>query len=108
LRAKSPLAGRFVAAELNVEGLAPPVETVMGALLSRIIGGAANKAFQPMNVNFGLMPLPRSAQGRWIRGKPIYRATTRAIRRLAGGCALRASGNLANFHVIGSIIFGKS
>jgi methylenetetrahydrofolate--tRNA-(uracil-5-)-methyltransferase len=30
----------------------------MGALLSHITGGADAETFQPMNVNFGLMPPP--------------------------------------------------
>src|SRR5689334_2863084 len=53
------LAARFAAAELRGEHLlSPPVETAMGALLSHITGGADAETFQPMNVNFGLMPPP--------------------------------------------------
>src|SRR5437870_6932664 len=51
------LAARFAAAEL--EGLSlspPPPETALGALLGHITGGADAETFQPMNVNFGLMP----------------------------------------------------
>lgn len=51
------LAARFAAAEQT--GLIlppPPVETAMGALLNHITGGADAKHYQPMNVNFGLMP----------------------------------------------------
>ncbi len=51
------LAARFSAAELRGETMAaPPVETAMGALLGHITGGADAETFQPMNVNFGLMP----------------------------------------------------
>jgi methylenetetrahydrofolate--tRNA-(uracil-5-)-methyltransferase len=51
------LAARFAAAELRGESLAPPpVETALGALLGHITGGADAETFQPMNVNFGLMP----------------------------------------------------
>ena len=51
------LAARFAAAELRGENLpAPPLETALGALLSHITGGANAETFQPMNVNFGLMP----------------------------------------------------
>jgi len=51
------LAARFAAAEHRGETLAPlPVETAMGALLGHITGGADAETFQPMNVNFGLMP----------------------------------------------------
>jgi methylenetetrahydrofolate--tRNA-(uracil-5-)-methyltransferase len=51
------LAARFAAAELRGKTLAPPpAETALGALLGHITGGADAATFQPMNVNFGLMP----------------------------------------------------
>jgi methylenetetrahydrofolate--tRNA-(uracil-5-)-methyltransferase len=51
------LAARFTSAELRGEILPPPpVETALGALLAHITGGADADTFQPMNVNFGLMP----------------------------------------------------
>ena len=51
------MAARFAAAELRGERLSsPPVETALGALLGHITGGADAATFQPMNVNFGLMP----------------------------------------------------
>jgi methylenetetrahydrofolate--tRNA-(uracil-5-)-methyltransferase len=51
------LAGRFAAAELRSEIISsPPAETALGALLGHITGGADADTFQPMNVNFGLMP----------------------------------------------------
>jgi len=51
------LAGRFAAAELKGETLAPPPpETALGALLGHITGGAEAATYQPMNVNFGLFP----------------------------------------------------
>jgi methylenetetrahydrofolate--tRNA-(uracil-5-)-methyltransferase len=53
------LAARFAAAELRGETLpAPPAETGLGALLAHITAGANADTFQPMNVNFGLMPPP--------------------------------------------------
>jgi len=60
------LAGRFAAAELmNRELAAPPATTALGALLGHITGGAAAETFQPMNVNFGLLPdLPAAPRGR--------------------------------------------
>jgi methylenetetrahydrofolate--tRNA-(uracil-5-)-methyltransferase len=59
------LAARFAAAELRGETLPPPpVETALGALLAHITGGAEADTFQPMNVNFGLMP---PVEGRWKR-----------------------------------------
>lgn len=51
------LAASFAAAELQGQKLAPPPpETALGALLDHITGGADAETFQPMNVNFGLMP----------------------------------------------------
>jgi len=76
------LAARFAAAELCGETLAPPpVETALGALLGHITGGAEAETFQPMNVNFGLMPpLP----GRWKRADRKKGYTDRARTALAG------------------------
>jgi methylenetetrahydrofolate--tRNA-(uracil-5-)-methyltransferase len=51
------LAGRLAAAEQSGFDIAPPPpETAFGALLGHITGGADEKTFQPMNVNFGLFP----------------------------------------------------
>jgi methylenetetrahydrofolate--tRNA-(uracil-5-)-methyltransferase len=51
------LAGRFAAAELQGDAMAPPpVETALGALLNHITGAAEADTYQPMNVNFGLFP----------------------------------------------------
>ena len=51
------LAGRFAAAELRGDVMTPPpVETALGALLHHITGAAEATTYQPMNVNFGLMP----------------------------------------------------
>ena len=51
------LAARFAAAEIAGETLAaPPIETALGALLGHITGGADAETYQPMNINFGLMP----------------------------------------------------
>ena len=50
-------AARFAAAEARGETLAPPPSTTaLGALLAHITGDANPATFQPMNVNFGLMP----------------------------------------------------
>jgi len=53
------LAARFATAEQLGETLQPPpIETALGALLNHITRGADAETFQPMNVNFGLMPPP--------------------------------------------------
>jgi methylenetetrahydrofolate--tRNA-(uracil-5-)-methyltransferase len=66
------LAARFAAAELRGSPLpAPPVETAMGALLGHITGGADAETFQPMNVNFGLMP-PLPGRTRKADRKKMY------------------------------------
>lgn len=60
------LAGRFAAAErIGHAPNLPPPTTAFGALLGHITGGADAKTFQPMNVNFGLLPdLDDRAPGR--------------------------------------------
>lgn len=65
------LAGRF-AAGLDEP---PPPTTALGALLSHITGGADEKSFQPMNVNFGLFPpLEEKAKGRDRKRLMAHRA----------------------------------
>src|SRR5437764_10569803 len=75
------LAARFATAELRGDAVpSPPVETALGALLAHITGGAEVETFQPMNVNFGLMPpLP----GRWKRADRTTGYTDRARAALA-------------------------
>ncbi|GAA4014820.1 methylenetetrahydrofolate--tRNA-(uracil(54)-C(5)) -methyltransferase (FADH(2)-oxidizing) TrmFO [Sphingomonas swuensis] len=52
-------AARFAIAEARGASLpAPPNTTALGALLGHITGDAVAATFQPMNVNFGLMPPP--------------------------------------------------
>ncbi|SOB87574.1 methylenetetrahydrofolate--tRNA-(uracil-5-)-methyltransferase [Sphingomonas guangdongensis] len=76
------LAGRFAAAEVLGHALAPPpVETALGALLNHITGGAAVETYQPMNVNFGLMP-PIPGRTKKADRKRMY--TDRARAALAG------------------------
>jgi methylenetetrahydrofolate--tRNA-(uracil-5-)-methyltransferase len=75
------LAARFAMAEKGQslgEGLSltpPPTETALGALLGHITGGADAETFQPMNVNFGLMP---PIEGRWKKADRKKGYTDRA------------------------------
>ena len=51
------LAGRFAAAErLGAQAEPPPPTTALGALLAHVTGGHVGGAFQPMNINYGLLP----------------------------------------------------
>jgi len=72
------LAGRFAAAELKGERLAPPPpETALGALLGHITGGAEAATYQPMNVNFGLFP-PIAGRTKKADRKRMYTDRARA------------------------------
>jgi methylenetetrahydrofolate--tRNA-(uracil-5-)-methyltransferase len=76
------LAGRFAAAELRGETLAPPPpETALGALLGHITGAAVAETYQPMNVNFGLFP-PIEGRTKKADRKRMY--TDRGRAALAG------------------------
>ena len=75
------LAARFAAAELRGEAMdLPPVETALGALLAHITGDADAETYQPMNVNFGLMP-PPEGRARKADRKKAY--TDRARQKFA-------------------------
>lgn len=76
------LAGRFAAEErLGQSSAPPPATTALGALLSHITGGhlldddsSASSSFQPMNINYGLLPplddTPAAgADGKKLKGK---------------------------------------
>ena len=72
------LAARFAAAELGGDELtSPPPETALGALLGHITGGAHAETFQPMNVNFGLMP-PIAGRSKRADRKKAYTDRARA------------------------------
>ncbi|MYF85781.1 MAG: methylenetetrahydrofolate--tRNA-(uracil(54)-C(5))-methyltransferase (FADH(2)-oxidizing) TrmFO, partial [Rhodospirillaceae bacterium] len=76
------LAGCMAAAERLGRTFAPPPDTTaLGALLRHITGGAAADSFQPMNVNFGLMPPPKPADGKRLKGRARKQAM--AARALA-------------------------
>jgi methylenetetrahydrofolate--tRNA-(uracil-5-)-methyltransferase len=76
------LAGRFAAAERKGEPpVPPPATTALGALLAHITGGhlvdangGAVTSFQPMNINYGLLPPldenpVANADGRRLKGR---------------------------------------
>jgi methylenetetrahydrofolate--tRNA-(uracil-5-)-methyltransferase len=81
------VAGRLAAAERLGERLAaPPPTTAMGALVGHITGGhlaAGAGSFQPMNINYGLLPpmdeAPRGEDGRRLGKRDRVRARKRAI-----------------------------
>ncbi|NNC73675.1 MAG: methylenetetrahydrofolate--tRNA-(uracil(54)-C(5))-methyltransferase (FADH(2)-oxidizing) TrmFO [Sphingomonadaceae bacterium] len=51
------MAGRLAAAEIGNRSFAlPPQTTALGALIGHITGGADARDYQPMNINFGLLP----------------------------------------------------
>jgi methylenetetrahydrofolate--tRNA-(uracil-5-)-methyltransferase len=92
------LAGRFAAAEkAGEELLPPPPTTAHGALLAHITGGhlpaeeptaQAARAYQPMNINFGLFPplaagTPRGDNGERLRGTAKTLAKKRQLTRRA-------------------------
>ncbi len=87
------LAGRFAAMEmLAIPCPLPPVTSAIGALLHHITQGHvsydddgssnAGRSFQPMNVNFGLLPqitLEKDASGKRLRGKEKTQAKKQAM-----------------------------
>ena len=94
------LAGRFAAAERLARAVVPPpATTALGALLAHIPGGhivaddepepaetstPRMRSFQPMNINYGLLPPPaavpeRDADGRRLKGKDKGFARKRAV-----------------------------
>ncbi|MDA0781083.1 MAG: methylenetetrahydrofolate--tRNA-(uracil(54)-C(5))-methyltransferase (FADH(2)-oxidizing) TrmFO [Rickettsiales bacterium] len=62
------LAGKFAAYEINGQDITlPPATTALGALLSHITGDAESETFQPMNINFGLLPPLDKKVGKKLR-----------------------------------------
>jgi methylenetetrahydrofolate--tRNA-(uracil-5-)-methyltransferase len=73
------LAARFAAAEIRGHALAPPpLETALGALLGHITGGADAESYQPMNINFGLMPPIEGPKAKKADRKRLYTDRARA------------------------------
>ena len=91
------LAGRFAAAErLGSPIAAPPPTTALGALVGHITGGHLEAgdvhggpgSFQPMNINYGLLP-PLEAPRHGADGKRLpHKERGRAKKRLMGERAL--------------------
>jgi methylenetetrahydrofolate--tRNA-(uracil-5-)-methyltransferase len=91
------LAGRFAAAErLGQAAILPPPTTALGALIGHITGGhldagpGAGKvgSFQPMNINYGLLP-PLEGPKHGADGKRLpHKERGRAKKRLMGERAL--------------------
>lgn len=89
------LAGRFAAADRRGERHAtPPATTALGALIGHITGGhlvgteeEAKGSFQPMNINYGLLPAldppTHDANGKPIKGRDRGFAKKRAMSRRA-------------------------
>ncbi|MGI9438609.1 MAG: methylenetetrahydrofolate--tRNA-(uracil(54)-C(5))-methyltransferase (FADH(2)-oxidizing) TrmFO [Parvibaculales bacterium] len=82
------MTGRFAAAEMQGRDIPlPPMTTAFGALLAHITVNADAKSFQPMNVNFGLMPelaplpAPVREDGKKLRGKMRMQAKKQARQR---------------------------
>jgi methylenetetrahydrofolate--tRNA-(uracil-5-)-methyltransferase len=90
------LAGRFAAAERKGHALdAPPPTTALGALIAHITGGHLEGGpmeggkFQPMNINFGLLP-PMATPKHGPGGERIpMKERGRAKKRLMSERALR-------------------
>ena len=67
------LSARFAAAEVEGRALpAPPQHTALGALLGHITGGADAETYQPMNINFGLMPPIEGPKAKKSDRKRLY------------------------------------
>ena len=89
------IAGRLAAAErLGQQITLPPIETAHGALINHITGGhlvsdysGGLKSFQPMNINFGLIPPIegpfQGKDGKRLKGKEKGRAKKQAMSQRA-------------------------
>ena len=99
------LAGRFAAAQIQRRTIAaPPMTTAFGALLAHITVNADAKTFQPMNVNFGLMPdvgntpAPSETTAKKLRGKMRMQAKKQARQR---AFTSRARSDFESWHQAG-------
>jgi len=79
------MAGRFLAAMAKgEEPAAPPADTAHGALLGHI-SGTRIEDFQPMNINFGLLPPGKKREGkrRFSRAERRRSVSDQALERLS-------------------------
>ena len=85
------MTGRMAAAQILGQTFeTPPITTAHGALLNHITGGAKAETFQPMNINFGLFPVPENpfitmpnGKRKKLKGKDRKKAyTSRALNDL--------------------------
>jgi len=86
------LAGRFAAAERLGRPLeAPPPTTALGALVDHITGGflEGGAKFQPMNINYGLLPPMEAPKQDETGGKIPLKERGRAKKRLMSLRALK-------------------
>ena len=87
------LAGRMAAAErLGRELVSPPPTTALGALVGHITGGhleAGSRSFQPMNINYGLLPPMETPKADETGAKIPLKERGRAKKRLMSLRALR-------------------
>ena len=76
------LAARFAVAEAKGRTMPPPPnETALGALLGHITGGADAETYQPMNINFGLMPPIGGPKAKKADRKKLYTDRARVALR---------------------------
>ncbi len=93
------VAGRFAAAEALGRPLAPPpTTTALGALVEHVTGALADAPgdYQPMNVNFGLLPplagpAPKGRRGRIERRRLMTERAKTDIRGWLDGAAVAAA-----------------
>jgi methylenetetrahydrofolate--tRNA-(uracil-5-)-methyltransferase len=88
------LAGRFAAAErLGQAVVPPPATTALGALIGHITGGhldTGKGSFQPMNINYGLIPPIEGGSKRAEDGRRLgSKERTRNKKQTVGERALR-------------------
>ena len=93
------IAGRLAAADSQGRVLdAPPPTTALGALVAHVVGGVSDRpgAYQPMNVNFGILPplagpAPRGRRGRVARRKLMTERAKQDIRDWLDGTTVAAA-----------------